>query len=498
MASAIGDEGGGAVWPTVREQEVATWVDRSLRVPPLQTESPVKKKRKMYAKQTRSEVMDYAVDVRKTRSVAECAKDYDLPTSTVSKWIRDECKTYPELANADPEVYSGRIADYRELLAGLRRDSGTERIRLSDYFSGSSGGWGFNRKLAPATEYIRNGHPYFASASKGARRSFTEGQKRRTVVYWRSGFGGKSVEKCARKCNVCESDLREWIDEARRADEARGCSSVEGGPLPEASPYEESLLGEMPVGDVEGLSPEDGRRTPLWPTTGESGAPRAKKRKVHPKQTRSLVVNYAVDVRRIRSIEECAKDHGLPTSTVSKWIRNECKTYPELANADPEVYSKRIADYRELLADLRRDSGKGRIRLSDYFSDSSGGWGCNKKLEPTAECIRNGHPYFAPAKEGMRRSFAEDQKRRMVVYWRSGSGGKNIGQCARKCNIFRSTLYGWVDEADRRDRARGCSSVEGDHLGPFEGGPFPGISPGGEDPLEDLLSCDIAKLCPDR
>ncbi|MCY3975133.1 MAG: transposase [Simkaniaceae bacterium] len=245
MASAIGGEWE-PLWPAVEEQEVVTRMDRSLRVTPLQVEAPRKKRKKRHFKWLRSEVVDYSVGMREMRSVKDCAEDYGLPGATLSRWVREECKAYPEVADVDPKVYSGKIADYRKLLADLRDWSGTGRVRLSDYFSKSAGGWGFNREVEPATELTRAGHPYFVSTKKGKRRSFTEDQKRRTVAYWHSGFGGKTVKECARNCNVAKSILYEWIDEVS------GCSSAECMLSPEISPNVEDVLGDLHTDDVEG------------------------------------------------------------------------------------------------------------------------------------------------------------------------------------------------------------------------------------------------------
>ncbi|MCY3974776.1 MAG: hypothetical protein OXF02_04435, partial [Simkaniaceae bacterium] len=52
----------------------------------------------------------------------------------VSRRIRDECETYPEVATVEPDVYSGKIADYGGLLVELRQWSGKRSIRLSDHF----------------------------------------------------------------------------------------------------------------------------------------------------------------------------------------------------------------------------------------------------------------------------------------------------------------------------------------------------------------------------
>lgn len=98
--------------------------------PPLRVTPSPKGSRGAFSETVRTAVVDYAVEQRKTMSVKECAEICGICEATLSRWIREECRTYRGM-DAALNTYNGRAINYRELLADLR--VGKRPIFLPDY-----------------------------------------------------------------------------------------------------------------------------------------------------------------------------------------------------------------------------------------------------------------------------------------------------------------------------------------------------------------------------
>ncbi|MCY3974035.1 MAG: hypothetical protein OXF02_00595 [Simkaniaceae bacterium] len=484
MASAIGWERG-VVWSESRRKKgTAVWFDNRLGGPPLRFGPlPEGRKNRVYTKAERSAVVHYAVEQRRTKSVDECAAECGTTGSSLSRWIRDECRAYPEVAAVKPDVYAGKITDYRTLLVDLREWSGTRSICLFNYFKGSVGGCGLNRGYVPAVEFSGNGHPYFPPVERESRRIFTNDQKKRRVSYWHSGLGGDSVKKYARECGLFPSTPYERIDGV--GEDGLGESSVPEFSGDRASPNSEcESLRDTSLHGVERLwstSAEEGTSarfaghtdgpppskrqkqregTATWldnrfggPPLRFSPLPEGRTSRVYTEEERGAVVDYTVEQREVKSADECAKDVGIHPTCISKWLSEACKTYRAFSELDLDKGTLRVIDYRKLLPDLR--TGKTLLCMHDYtggekFAKSKRGqkWKGVRVKEET----RNGHLYFASPEKGERRVFSEAQKERAVDYWLGEFGGDAISNCAKAINLGVHTLTDWVDTYGRGRR----------------------------------------------
>ncbi|MCY3974377.1 MAG: hypothetical protein OXF02_02370 [Simkaniaceae bacterium] len=258
MASAIG-EGQSAMRPVssekgattgkkryTRQKGTATWFHKKIRGEPPLRFDPLSggKRQRSYTKREQDAVVDYAVEMRGVKSPEKCAKECGVPQPTLSRWIKNGCEAALKSATLDPP-YTGKIADYRELLADIR--SGKKPIHLSDYFftEGRSRSNRFGGKWVPAREEPRGSCPYFLPEKKGTCREFSDEQKAKVVDYYFSEFDGKSVAECAVSCGVCSRSLYDWIDEGW----GRGSREERLPCFPENHPPS----GRSPVGECEPL-----------------------------------------------------------------------------------------------------------------------------------------------------------------------------------------------------------------------------------------------------
>ena len=84
-------------------------------------------------------------------------------------------------------------------------------------------------------EQSRDGHPYFPLAGKGAKRTFTDGQKKRTVSYWHSGLpGGRASPN-----SECGSSLND-VEPLRPTSAERGISTRLAESMGGNAPFEEA------------------------------------------------------------------------------------------------------------------------------------------------------------------------------------------------------------------------------------------------------------------
>ncbi|MCY3974914.1 MAG: hypothetical protein OXF02_05160, partial [Simkaniaceae bacterium] len=354
------------------------------------------------------------------------------------------------------------------------------------------------------------GHPYFPLAGKGAKRTFTEGQKERTVSYWHSGLGGDSVKKYARECGLFPSTMHEWIDEV-------GGSSSSGLPGGRGSPNSE--CGSS-LHDVEQLRPTSAEKdistrlaermdgtpplkrrkregTAIWlddrfggPPLRFASLPKGKRRR-YTEEERGAVVDYAVEQREMKTIGECTKEIGVGAGCISKWLREACEAYQAFSESDLND-TLRVIDCRKLLPDLR--AGKTSLCVSDYTGGekySNGKRGQKLKGVRAREEDRDGRLYFASPEKGELRVFAKDQKERAVDYWLGEFEGDSISNCAKELNLHADTLIGWVGGGGRGRKRRSLHTTES-----------PGNSPEATDSDPDEVSLpdipveDVNRLLP--
>ncbi|MCY3974956.1 MAG: helix-turn-helix domain-containing protein [Simkaniaceae bacterium] len=267
MASAIG-EGQGIVWlknggegTDVRKTKYAkkscgtvTWLRKVPGGPPLRfgpLPKGVRQQRKL-TEQERSAVVDYALEVRKTKSFKKCAGEMGLTAAAVSNYVRTECKTYRTFLHLGLDDQVLLRADYRELLADLRAEKNPIRIKYSD----RNGLRGVELVRVRAREHTCYGHPYFVSVGEGEQRVFTEEQKQRAVTYWLHEFMGGSISECARECNLSVQTLAGWTKVMGKHGVKRTCPDTKE--LPGSSP---KGLASDPVEDpLPGISWRDVKR----------------------------------------------------------------------------------------------------------------------------------------------------------------------------------------------------------------------------------------------
>ena len=131
MTSAVG-EGRSMVWPMSEEAGTATWLDKVPGGPPLRFDPlPGGTGQRRCTKEEKRAVVDYALEVRKTKFAGECAKEIGIGAATLSDWIRAECQTYQAFSCLDLDSRALRTIDYRALLVDLR--GGKMPICISDY-----------------------------------------------------------------------------------------------------------------------------------------------------------------------------------------------------------------------------------------------------------------------------------------------------------------------------------------------------------------------------
>ncbi|MCY3975323.1 MAG: hypothetical protein OXF02_07275 [Simkaniaceae bacterium] len=474
MASAVGT-GQGIVWPTNTEKGTTKWLDKVPGEPPLRFNPLPEGKRRRYTKAEQEALTDYAVEVRETKSLEVCAGECNASATGLSRWVRGECMTYREMAHVGLDDHTRKTTDFRALLADLRAGTGHRPIHLPDYsiktkLSTKQKG---TKRWVRAQERTHEGHPYFLSVGKDERRTFTEEQKQRAVDYYFDEFEGESIKKCARICNLCSKTLNDWIDETQQCHSSRELSRC----LPEA------LGGE----DAMALAIGEGQGTAIWLNRSMGGPPlrfdplpEGRQRRFT-EEERCEIVDYALEMREVKSFKDCAEEIGISTATISAQIRTECETYPIFSALDVDDRTLRAIDYRALLVDLR--IGKDPILISDYtgtdkYSDRNGLPGPGLTIAGAKEETRNGHPYFVPMGRGVRRTFTEEQKQRTVDCWLRERGGGSLPEYAGKCGIGGQTLANWVKRyGDSRGQRRSDRTE------------LPGSSPKGtaSDPVEDPL-----------
>ncbi|MCY3975000.1 MAG: hypothetical protein OXF02_05600 [Simkaniaceae bacterium] len=259
MASAIG-EGQGAVWPVNDCDGTAVWTRKFPGGPPLWFKPlPKGRERRKYTETEKCAIVDYALEVRRTKSIGVCAEEIGVNASSLSSWIRWGCEAYPIFADLYLDDDILRRIDYRKLLADLR--SGIRSVTVSNYIGDSKD---FSRKSmvgrkranVPAQGEIRGDHPYFFPPEKGKRRVFSEAQKTRVLDYWFCGGNRQSLSECARKCNLCTKTLIDWVN-ACESQQTCPDSTELSESFSEATVFdpEESSLPDMPWWEVKKFCP---------------------------------------------------------------------------------------------------------------------------------------------------------------------------------------------------------------------------------------------------
>ncbi|MCY3975011.1 MAG: hypothetical protein OXF02_05655 [Simkaniaceae bacterium] len=521
MASAIG-EGWNVVWPASAEKETATrkrrytrqkgtaiWFHKVPGGPPLRFGPlPEGARRRGVTAEERRAVVDYALEVRMTKSMNTCAKEVGIGPVPLSNWIKWGCAAYQIFSCLNVDDRTLRTIDYRKLLTALR--SGIRSVIISDYTEGKystrKSRLGTEVESVLAQEEVRGGHPYFLSPGKGQRRVFTGQQRTRVLDYWFEEFDGESLSECARRCNLYKNTLIKWVNEhePKQASPdtaglpeispgATACDSVEA-PLPDISRREVASFSGFPGGRVSPNSECESSLSDaekLWPANAEEGVstrlaermdgppplkrrrekgtatwldkrfggpplrfdPLPKGKRKYTEEERGAVVDYAVEQREMKTVGECAQEIGVGSSCISCWMRKACKAYRAFRELDLDTHTLRMIDYRKLLPDLR--AGKPSLCVEDYTEGekySKGKRGQKLKDVQAREETRNGRLYFTSPEKGERRVFSEEQKERAVDYWFNEFDGDVISNCAKTINLSVCTLTGWVDAYGRGRR----------------------------------------------
>ncbi|MCY3974586.1 MAG: hypothetical protein OXF02_03465 [Simkaniaceae bacterium] len=269
MASAVGGAPG-VVRPVCSVNEdggTAHWV---LKVPgerPLWFEPLPEGKRRRFTKGEKDALLDYVLEVRKVKSLAQCAGECGIERSNFSVWLREKCAAHREVDSTELGSYGPGTIDLRELLADLWKGVAKRPIPLSDYlvsktsperlFSG--------HRTVPAQEVIRDGHLYFLPVQGAMQRRFNADQKKRAVEYWRvCEREGDSLNHCALSCGLRRHVLDTWVSRScRSSSNGSGLpDSLKDRVLPESSSDSDRPLPDIPLGDLEWLLPD---RFPSYP-----------------------------------------------------------------------------------------------------------------------------------------------------------------------------------------------------------------------------------------
>ena len=495
-ASAIG-EGEGTVWPANDYGGTAVWHYKLPGEPPLWFR-PLSKEHghRDYTETERCAIIDYVLEVRKTKGITTCAKEIGIGRASVSRWLKSGCEAYPIFSSLHLDAHTLRAIDYRELLADLR--SGIGSVTISDYtgglkFSSRKSTRGIRMKNVPAQEEVRNGHPYFVSPGEGQRRVFTEEQKARVVDYWSDEFDGKSASECARECNLLANTLIDWVFER---DSKQACSGTAG--LSE-SPPEGTASGprsKVPLPDIAKRKTYagEGFGTATWlpkvpgePPLRFEPLPIGGRHRFTERE-RNAIIDYVLEVRKTKFIKECAEEMGLNTATISYHVRTECKTdeaFLHLELNDQDLWG---VDYRELLADLR--DGKSSIDIADYNEDRLPG--TERMSVQAKECTRDGLPCFASAGEGEGRVFTEEQRKRIASYRSHEFMEGSVSGDSRERNLGMPTLSDWFDDTYGCASKRCCPDTTGLPGSSFE----ETASDSDEAPLPGITWEEAVELCP--
>ncbi|MCY3975322.1 MAG: hypothetical protein OXF02_07270 [Simkaniaceae bacterium] len=114
----------------------AIWLEKEPGGPPLRFYPVPKGVSRNYTKKERGALIDYALEMRGRKSVAECAGKCGAGRSTLEGWIRTECTTHPVIVALGGRTLLQQLRriDYRALLVDLR--IGKDPILISDYSVG--------------------------------------------------------------------------------------------------------------------------------------------------------------------------------------------------------------------------------------------------------------------------------------------------------------------------------------------------------------------------
>ncbi|MCY3974741.1 MAG: hypothetical protein OXF02_04260 [Simkaniaceae bacterium] len=479
-------------------EDAVVWIRKVPGEPPLRFKSPPKGCRQRgYTESEKRAVVDYALEVRKIKSMSTCAREMGINAASLSDWIKWECKAYHVFSDLDLDAHTLRTIDYRKLLAELR--SGIESITISDYTGGSKfstrkSTLGMMLENVPAQEEIRDGHPYFLSPGKGKRRVFTEEQKARVLDYWFDEFDGESFSECARKCNLLKETLATWMDERGSKRTSPDTTEVsESSPEGTASDPVEGPLPGMTKGKK--YAKEDFgtatwlHKVPGGPPLRFEPVPEGSRHRRLTKKERNAIVDYVLEVRKTKVIGKCAEEMGLTVATISYHVRTECKTneiFPDLGLDDQDL---RWVDYRELLADLR--AGKSSIRIADYNRHRLPGTG--RMSVQAKECTRDGYPYFASSDEGEEGVFPEEQEERIASYRSHELMEGSVSGGARKRNLGEQTLIDLFDDTYEGTSKRfRPGTTELPEVSPEETA-FDSV----EKPLPDISWEEVARMYPE-
>ncbi|MCY3974364.1 MAG: hypothetical protein OXF02_02305 [Simkaniaceae bacterium] len=517
-ASAI-DERQGVVRPVSGYVDAVVWFHKVPGSPPLWFRSPPKGFRQRdYTEPEKRAVVDYALEVRETKSMSTCAKETGIHVASLSNWVKWGCEAYQVFSDLHLDADTLRVIDYRKLLADLR--SGIESVTVSDYTEGSKYSTrqstrGMKVEKVPAQEEIRDGHPYFLSPGKGKRRVFTEEQKAKVIDYWFDEFDGESLSTCARKCNLWRRTLIEWMDER----DSKGASQEDTTELSESSPEEtasDPVEGPLPRIIKRKRYAKGDRGMATWlhkvpggPPLRFPPVPGGRQHKRLTKEERDAVIDYVLEVRKTKIIKKCAEEMGLTTAIISYHVRAECKnneTFLNLGLNDQDLWG---VDYRALLADLR--AGKCSIRIADYnreclanlragkssshIADYNQGrlQGTERMSMQAKECTRDGHPYLASADEGEESVFAEEQRERIASYRSHELMEGAVSGGSRERNLGEQTLIDLFDDTYGCTSERLCPDTTGLPESPPEVTAF---YPD-EGPLPRIPWQEVAGLCGD-
>ena len=449
-ASAIGERQS-VEWPVKDHDGTAVWKRKLPGEPPLRFNPlPEGKRQRNYTEAERCAIVNYALEVRKTKNIGTCAKEMGIGSASLSHWLKWGCEAYRIFSDLNLDTHTLRAIDYRELLADLR--SGIRSVTVSDYtgglkFSARKSTVGIKLENVPAQEEVQDGHPYFLWPEKGTRRVFTEEQKARAVDYWLDEFAGKSLSECARECNLSAHTLGAWTAER---DSEQACPDTEE---PSEGPYAKEECGTATWLD----------KVPGGPPLRFDPLPGGRRRRRLTEEEWNAIVDYVLEVRKTKSVRKCAKEMGLTDSAVSTRVRNECKTNTTFLRLGLNGQDLWGVDYRELLVDLR--AGKSSIRIADYtgaakYANRNRSPGTEPMSARTKECARDAHPYLTSAGEGERRVFAEGQRKRTVNYRSHACMGGSISGCSRECNLGEPPPIDWVDDTyGRRASKRFCPNT---------------------------------------
>ncbi|MCY3975188.1 MAG: hypothetical protein OXF02_06595 [Simkaniaceae bacterium] len=497
MASAIG-EGWNVVWSESKQKGTAIWLGKVPGQPPLRFDPlPEGRKRRCFTKEEKRAVVDYAVEVRKSKSIGTCAKEIGI-TPILSEWVRAECATYRAFSSLDLDNRTLWVVDYRELLASLRE--GKTSICVSDYtevgkssgrlpISEGAGGPGLaigegRGVVQPVSDRGGTavwmckgpGEPplWFEPRSKGSRqKDYTEKEKRAIVDYALEVRETKSMGTCAKEMGIKPTSLSNWVKWGCEAYRIFSCLQLDSRTL-RAIDYRK-LLADLRSG-MESITISDytggvkfstRKRTPGTRLEGVPAqeeirgghpyflSPGKGKRRVFTEEQKARVVDYLIDRFDGESFSECARECNLCKKTLIKWAderdsKRACADTKELPENSPETTGSDPVE--DPLPDIakRKRYAKGRGGTAQWLSNrlpGTGPMGVQAK-----EYARDGYPYFASEDEGEGCVFAEEQRERVASYRSHGLMEESVSGDFRACNLDEQTL------SDVFDDTYGCTS----------------------------------------